>query len=141
MHRFSSVAIVDTRGWILLQERDEHPPVDPECWGFPGGGVEEGETFEDAAYRELEEETGIRLDPGTLRLHSQFTFFSESCGENDTCGLYVAHVDLTDDDVECHEGRQMVFVDPGAAGGLPLATSARLALPDLLSSDLYAGIA
>ena len=31
-------------------------------WATPGGGVEDNETFEQAAIRELEEETGIRVD-------------------------------------------------------------------------------
>ena len=136
MHRFASVALIDPRGWLLLQERDEHPDIDPECWGLPGGGLEAGETFEQAAYRELEEETGIRLDVGAMTLHGEHTFFSPSCGTEDQFALYVAHVDLTDDDVECHEGRQMVFVDPASLGDLPLTGSLEIALPGLLDSGL-----
>ncbi len=140
MHRFSSIAVIDARGWLLLQERDEHPALDPECWGLPGGGVEEGETFEQAAYRELEEETGIALAAGVLTLQGEYSFFSPPCGADDEFALYVAHLDLTDDDVECHEGRQMVFVDPAALGDLPLTGSLRIALPDLLDSGRGAEI-
>jgi 8-oxo-dGTP pyrophosphatase MutT (NUDIX family) len=31
-------------------------------WATPGGGLEEGETFEAAAIRELHEETGLHID-------------------------------------------------------------------------------
>lgn len=45
---------------ILLIERLKEPFA---CyWAFPGGFVEEGESCEEAALRELEEETGIKLD-------------------------------------------------------------------------------
>ena len=47
------VALVDPRGWLLLQERDEHAPVDPDRWSLVGGGVEAGETLAAAASREL----------------------------------------------------------------------------------------
>ena len=33
----------------------------------PKGGIEKGETFEEAASREVEEEVGIRIDPSVLK--------------------------------------------------------------------------
>jgi 8-oxo-dGTP pyrophosphatase MutT (NUDIX family) len=48
-------------GTILLQRR-----TDDGLWGIPGGALEPGETLEDAARRELAEETG--LVAGDLRL-------------------------------------------------------------------------
>ena len=138
MHGYSSVALIDRRGWVLLQERDEHPVIDPEKWGFPGGGVEGGETFEAAAYRELAEETGVGLEGG-LELFGEFVCRCGACGD---CpfAVYAVSVDLTDDDIECHEGRQMVFVEPGRALGLDLTASAALALPLFLESDVYRGM-
>ncbi|MBB6626187.1 NUDIX domain-containing protein [Nocardioides sp. KIGAM211] len=137
MHRFSSVALVDPRGWVLLQERDEHPVIDPERWGFPGGSVEEGETYEQAAYRELEEETGVRLDGG-LEALGPFLVFHEHCGQDDEFTLFVGATTLTDAGIECHEGRQMVFVDPAVAPTLDLTAAAGIALPALLDSPAYA---
>ena len=45
--------------------------------------------------------------------------------------------DLTDDDVECNEGRQIVFVDPRLIGELDLTASARIALQRFLESEDY----
>lgn len=129
---FASVALVDPRGWILLQERDEHPVVDPEKWGFPGGGVEPGEGFEEAAYRELEEETGVRLDH-ELACFGEFDLACSAHGL-ECFALFTARVELTDDEVECHEGRQMVFVDPAVAVGLDLTASAAQVLPAFVRS-------
>jgi 8-oxo-dGTP pyrophosphatase MutT (NUDIX family) len=138
VHRFASVALVDGRGWLLLQERDANPGIlDPERWGFPGGHVEDGEDYRTCAYRELAEETGVELDPAAadLVLFGRFRFFSEPCGEDDEFELWAGRTDLAE--VACHEGRQMVFVDPAVARGLPLTASATLALPALLDSSLY----
>ncbi|WP_193613852.1 NUDIX domain-containing protein [Nocardioides lijunqiniae] len=138
MHHFASVVLVDRQGRVLLQERDSRPRLDPDRWGYPGGGVEAGETYEQAAYRELEEETGVRLSPGTLELVGEFRFWSEPCGEDDEFRLYAAGTALTE--VECHEGRQMAFVEPAVALGLDLTVSARLTLGDFLASPLYAKV-
>lgn len=51
--------IVHTRTHVLLIERG-HEPFEG-MWALPGGHVDEGETVETAAVRELEEETSLRL--------------------------------------------------------------------------------
>lgn len=45
--------VTDSEGrWLMMSRRDR--------WDFPKGHVEQGETFEQTAVREIEEETGVR---------------------------------------------------------------------------------
>lgn len=137
-HRFAGIILVDPEGRILLQERDEHPRIDPEKWGLVGGHVDPGEEFEPAAYRELEEETGVRLPPGALELFREFTVdHRESYGTWDRMQVHVCASDLTNADIDCHEGRQIVFVDPEVARGLDLTAAATDIVPAFLDSPTY----
>ncbi|WP_346909634.1 NUDIX hydrolase [uncultured Roseibium sp.] len=78
----ATIAAVVRDNHVLLVRRAN--PPDAGRWGFPGGKIEQGETIEDAAIRELLEETGVRAAPlkvftavdvfdreddGTLRRH------------------------------------------------------------------------
>jgi 8-oxo-dGTP pyrophosphatase MutT (NUDIX family) len=139
-HLFAGVVLVDRRGWILLQERDEFPAIDPEKWGLVGGHVEDGEDVEVAAYRELLEETGVRLVPGTLRHWDAIEVFHAAYGTDDRMHVYAAPTALTDADIVCGEGRQIVFVDPAAARALDLTASASIVVPGFLDSPLYASM-
>ena len=123
------VGLVDARGWVLLQERDEHAPVEPDKWCLVGGGVDEGESPETAAYRELEEETGIVCDDlVSLGQHDLPCAFHG----RDVVDLFTARTSATDADVICGEGRQIVFVEPSAISTLDLTDTTRLLLPLLL---------
>lgn len=132
---FASIAVVDPRGWILMQERDEHPVIDPEKWGLPGGGIEPGEDARTAAHRELAEETSLVMTSEPT-LVGDFPVHCELHGE-DRCWLFAIRMEVTDGEVECHEGRQMVFVAPDRARRLDLTSSAADLLPGFLDSDLY----
>ena len=49
-------------GRVLLQQGiDPARPADGPWWLTPGGGLNEGESIEEAAIREVREETGLRL--------------------------------------------------------------------------------
>jgi 8-oxo-dGTP pyrophosphatase MutT (NUDIX family) len=137
-HCFSGVVLVDPAGRVLLQERDEHPRIDPEKWGLVGGHVDPGEDFEPAAYRELEEETGVRLPAGTLELFGEFVVDHRGAyGTWDRMQVFVAASDLSDADIDCREGRQIVFVEPDVARGLDLTAGATDIVPAFLDSSTY----
>ena len=63
----------NNRAYCLLIERKDN-----RGWGPPGGLVDKDETYAQAAVRELEEETGIEIEPDSLRL----------VGVYPTCGKY-----------------------------------------------------
>ena len=125
---------------MLLQERDEHAPIDPDRWGLSGGHLEPGESPEEGAYREVEEETGVRLAPGTLSLFGTFDVFHPTYRSVDAVHVFVGRVDLTDADIDCREGRRIVFVEPERARNLDLSMTGVLAVPVFLDSPEYAAL-
>lgn len=57
------VLLLDGAGRVLLIQGHDPAVVDGERWWFtPGGGLEPGESLEQAARRELWEETGLHVD-------------------------------------------------------------------------------
>ena len=140
MRRFAAVLLVDPRGWLLLQERDEHAPIDPERWGLVGGHVEDDEDVEAAVHRELAEETGLVAGPGrqtgALTLWRDFAVHES----RDTMWVFTGATTATDEDVVCGEGRQIVFVEPSTARDLPLSDAAAVVLPAFLDSPDYASL-
>lgn len=72
---------------ILLFHRDDIPTIPfPDCWQLVGGGIEEGETPEQALVREVKEETSFDI--------KKFEFITKTIGSNgENAWIYVTYVD------------------------------------------------
>src|SRR6266849_7078471 len=57
---------------ILLQHRTKDAPTFPDYWAFFGGGIEEGESAEQAVKREGLEELGYAVTAATLLTVQRF---------------------------------------------------------------------
>ena len=54
---FAGACVTNDKGEILLQKRSKNDNI----WGLPGGALEIGESIEEAAKREIKEETGLDI--------------------------------------------------------------------------------
>lgn len=59
-HRIARVFLFNSKGEVLIQKRSDKHASLPNRWDQSAAGhVDEGETYEQAAYRELKEEVGV----------------------------------------------------------------------------------
>lgn len=97
---------------ILLVER-KRPPHQG-CWSLPGGGVELGETVEEALRREVREETGLEI--GAPR----FLNYVDAIEQDDT-GRIRYHYVILYFEAEVAGGRLRAGDDAAAAEWVPVA--------------------
>ncbi|MDA1362346.1 NUDIX domain-containing protein [Glycomyces luteolus] len=64
--RCARVLLADEDDRVLLFYSRDYMGPGVEYYVTPGGGLDEGETLEEGAAREVFEETGLRIDPGAL---------------------------------------------------------------------------
>ena len=63
LHRTIAVGLVwNRKGELLFCRMSPDRGVFPGQWGFPGGGLEPGETMEQALVREMKEEIGVDVE-------------------------------------------------------------------------------
>jgi len=79
---FSCACVVNDKGQVLLQKRG-NDDGNYGKWGLPGGAVELGESFVDAALRETKEETG--LDVEVTRFVGVYSKYFATYSNGDKC--------------------------------------------------------
>lgn len=102
-------------GEVLLQLRDDNPGIPyPNTWGVPGGGIEPGETSEEAVRRELREE--IAFEAGALAFLGRFV-----TPEGFVLNVYTGAIAAPREALALNEGVDLRYFAPEALPGLTIA--------------------
>jgi 8-oxo-dGTP pyrophosphatase MutT (NUDIX family) len=144
----AGVILVDREGRVLMQLRDANPAIMyPDHWGITGGAGLAGETPEQAARREVEEETGLIL--GRFEPFRAYYFQEPADGRGARPArarsradyeLYLFHApcETPVEELVCGEGQALRFVSPDELDEIPIAYNHRQVLEDFFGSTAYA---
>lgn len=117
----AGVLLVDKQGRLLLQRRS-----DDDTWGIVGGGVELGESVEDAARREVREETGLTIGQVTLyEVYSGPDCFHTYPNGDQACIVSVILLcdEWTGELTTTEESKELRFFSPSELQNLDLSRS------------------
>ena len=133
-HRSTYIFVFDRLGRVLVQRRTAIKDVYPGCYDLAAGGVvAAGESYEECAEREAEEELGIRDTALAPKLDLYYEDASTRCfGRVFTC-VHEGPFTLQPEEVQ-----SVAFhtVDEIAGGGIaPITPDTRLALDRLLGLE------
>lgn len=110
--RFQTVSIFlrNPEGKVLAQLRDDKPSIlFPACWSTLGGAVEDGETPDEAARRELLEETELE-PPLVFWRHFEHRFYVGNTAHDGDIYGYIGETDIRAEEVCLHEGQRVAYL-------------------------------
>ncbi len=133
MKRISLLIALNRDHKILLQHKSADAPNNPNTWCLFGGGIEDGESPEEAVRRELLEELQLQINP---------VFFKSTTDLDIERNYFFSHLDV---EVEVLKKQQMEGDDLGyfslaEMNSLKMNTAHHQAVRDFLSSNLLHNI-
>lgn len=136
--RWAGVILFNRKGEFLLLLRDDIPTIGyPNHWTIAGGVIEEGETPEAAALREVEEEIGVRLASAPL-----FRLYEIEDGHREEpvpYYVYWSRLDKGLTELKLGEGQEMRFFPPEEFPRLRIIPHEVGVLQDFLASPYHVG--
>jgi mutator protein MutT len=115
----AAVIVENPKGEVLLNLRDSNPDIAfPDCWTLPGGRVESDETPEQAAIRELREETGLQLCLSFWKVYERHYPEEKLVVEQH---VFVGKTDHKHPRLVLGEGQALQFFGIGRVSSLPIA--------------------
>ncbi len=108
-HRSVQILLFNSKNELFIQQRALNKDIYPGLFGFSvGGHVDIGESYEQAALREIKEELGIDLKPQQLKLIKVFP----PCKENmyEFAAVFIAYNIDQEPKINTHEVASGMFV-------------------------------
>ena len=106
MRRTVGAIIEHPEHGLLIQLRDDTVPKYPLHWSLFGGGVEEGESDDEALYRELDEELLLKKENieevKKLKVYNYSQYVQT---------VYYVKITLHPENLVLNEGKDMMFVE------------------------------
>ncbi|MBT3814391.1 NUDIX domain-containing protein [Candidatus Woesearchaeota archaeon] len=102
MRTVVKIALINNENKVLLNLRDRDHPENPHVWAFLGGGVDKGETEEEALLREVKEEIDYELK----EYKKIKEVFLEKIGKRI---FYVGKIDKEINELTLREGEEIKF--------------------------------
>ncbi len=112
-----AIIITNERDEVLLQLRDDNPKISfANHWTLPGGVVDPGEDHEEAAKRELFEETGLRTELSHWKMYKRVVEGYPTVEQH----IYIGKTRENADEMILGEGQALKFFSKKALGSLPI---------------------